>query len=119
MEIAISDLLDKMSIIKLKIERIGETHLQKEYDIYANELEIMNPKFKIKLHNSFLELYEINAKIWDLEHEIRLGLNCELSLEEVGRRTLLIRELNKKRVRIKDIIVEYTNSGFKDVKMNS
>ena len=34
MKIPIAELIDKMTILKLKIERVGEPHLQKEYDKY-------------------------------------------------------------------------------------
>jgi len=63
-------------------------------------------------------LYDINGKIWDLESDIRKGKEGELGLEEVGRRAIMIRELNKKRISVKNQITEETNMGFKDVKMN-
>ena len=64
------------------------------------------------------KLYEVNGKIWDLEADIRKGKEGELGLEEVGRRAIEIRNLNKTRISIKNEITEVTGSGFKDVKVN-
>ena len=64
------------------------------------------------------ELYNINSQIWDLEADIRAGREGKISLEEVGRRTLLIRDLNRQRVSIKNRIIDETGIGFKDVKIN-
>jgi len=119
MELTLPDLIDKMSILKLKIERIGEPHLKIEYAYYEKEICKLPVLIKPLMDVFLKKLYQINGKIWDLEHEIREGSKCKLSLKEVGRRTLIIRDLNKKRVAIKDKIVDETGSGFKDIKMNS
>lgn len=118
MEMPLSEILDRMSIIKLKIERIGEPHLKAEYEEYKNAL-IDYEKRGVKIDpNWMLELYEKNSQIWDLESDIRKGKEGEMGLEEVGRRAIAIREINKKRISIKNKIVKETGSGFKDVKMN-
>jgi hypothetical protein len=53
-----------------------------------------------------------------MEADIRQGKDNLLNLEEVGRRALGIRNINKFRIRIKNEIVEKTNKGFKDIKVN-
>ncbi len=118
MEMPVSEILDRFSIIKLKIERIGEPHLQREK--IALEKAIKEFKEKgIEIKQKWIdELYKINKKIWDLESDIRKGKEKELGLEEVGKRAIAIRENNKKRVALKNEIAEQTGSGFKDVKMN-
>ena len=60
----------------------------------------------------------VNIKISILEADIRKGKEDELGLEEVGRRALQIRDLNKERVAIKNAINEKFNDGFKEVKVN-
>lgn len=118
MEMPLPEILDRLSIIQLKIERIGEPHLIKEKDEYEKAVKEFE-KRGVRIKKEWLkDLYEINGKIWDFESDIRKGKEKELGLEEVGRRAILIREWNKKRVAIKNKIVEATNSGFKDVKMN-
>jgi len=118
MEMHLSEVIDRMTIVKLKIERIGEPHLKKEYNEYENALNEFEKKgIKIK-DKWFSELYEINKKIWDLESDIRRGKEKELGLEEVGRRAIEIRNINQQRVSIKNQITEETGNGFKDIKMN-
>ena len=112
------ELIDRLSIIRLKIERIGEPHLNREYEEYKRAIE-ENRKKGVKIDEKWLErLYELNSRIWDLESDIRRGKEGELGLEEVGRRAIEIRELNKKRISVKNEIVDKTGKGFKDVKMN-
>ncbi|MAG26917.1 hypothetical protein CMI47_15365 [Candidatus Pacearchaeota archaeon] len=112
------EILDRMSIVKLKIERIGEPHLKEEYAEYEKALESFKSK-GIEIKQEWLDdLHKFNGEIWDLESDIRKGREGLLGLEEVGRRAIKIREANKKRVAIKNEIVEATGLGFKDVKMN-
>lgn len=118
MEVPPSEIIDRMTIVKLKIERIGEPHLKKEYEAYKKALKEFE-KRGIKIKKEWIKkLYEINKKIWDLEADIRKGKEGILGLEEVGRRALMIRDLNKKRVAIKNKISEETGIGFKDIKIN-
>ena len=118
MEIPLPEMLDRMSIVKLKIERIGEPYLEKEMEAYKKALEEFKEK-GIEIKQEWIdELYEINGKIWDLESDVRVGKEKEIGLEKVGMIALAIREMNKKRVGIKNKIVEATGRGFKDIKMN-
>ena len=118
MEIPLPEMLDRMSIVQLKIERIGEPYLKKELEAYKNALEEFKEK-GIQIKQEWIdELYKINGKIWDLESDVRAGKEKEIGLEKVGMIALAIREINKKRVAIKNKVVEETGMGFKDVKMN-
>jgi len=118
MEMPLPEILDRLSILKLKIERIGEPHLQKELEEYEKALVEFKIKGMFIDENWIKDLYKLNGEIWDLESDIRKGKEGELGLEEVGRRAILIRGINNKRVAIKNKIVEETGHGFKDVKMN-
>ncbi|VVB80136.1 Uncharacterised protein [uncultured archaeon] len=118
MEMPLPEILDRMSILKLKIERIGEPHLKLEMSEYEKALEEFESK-GVKIDPAWIKtLHEINGKIWDLESDVRRGKENELGLEEVGRRAIAIRELNKKRISVKNQVVEETGLGFRDVKMN-
>jgi len=126
MKYPLDELLDRQSIVQLKIERLPENReekagLQKEFEDYTQAIEeyvaegVCSNEQVEQWHG---KLYEANAKIWDLEAEIRAGQVGDLSLEEVGRRAIAIREANGNRVGIKSRIVEQTKIGYKDVKIN-
>ncbi|MBS3150041.1 hypothetical protein J4455_05135 [Candidatus Woesearchaeota archaeon] len=117
-KVPLSDIIDRLSILKLKIERLGDESLKKEYDSYTFALnEYQKSGVEIK-PNWFSDLYSVNKGIWDLEFDIRSGKEGKLGLEEVGRRAIAIRELNKQRVNIKNHIAETTGLGFKDIKVD-
>lgn len=123
MRYPLDELLDKRSIIQLKIERIsGENpRLRKEYDDYSNAIQEYIQENVCSLNQVELwhkKLYEANAGTWDLEADIRKGKEGELGLEEVGRRAIAIRESNRVRVRIKSDIVKKTGIGYGDIKIN-
>lgn len=90
------DIADRLSIMTLKMERIA--HIDPEYDDYNNEVR------RLGLSGDTEKLYEVNAAIWNLEFDIRRGKEGELGLEEVGRRALKIRDLNKNRIEIRNRI---------------
>jgi hypothetical protein len=46
-------------------------------------------------------LFDTNEKIWELEADIRSGAIPDSELEEIGRRAIKIRDLNKVRVQAK------------------
>lgn len=112
MKTPIGEIVDKFTICKLKNERLN-IDLTKE----LNEL-----LFEIKLYDNidiFVDLlYEINGKIWDLESDIRKGNEHILGLEEIGRRALLIRDLNAIRVGYKNQINSKYVEGYVEYKMN-
>ena len=119
---SISEIADKFSICRLKHERTNE-NMGVEIMIYATELnkaerEHYDFENEKHLHEYVEELYKINGEIWDLETIIRRGREGEIGLEEVGKRALEIRNKNRERAAIKNRIVQFTRSGFEDIKVN-
>ena len=123
MKTSISEIADRYSILRLKSERILTENLKDELALYKSELDFYINETIYRYTNEYIysyvnRLYDVNGKIWDLESDIRKGKENELGLEEVGRRAIQIRELNKIRVSIKNEMVDKYKEGFKDVKMN-
>lgn len=124
MRYPIDELLDKKSIIQLKIERIkdytGKERLKKEFSDYENAVgEYKQAGISEEvIEKGYKDLYEVNGKVWDLEAAVRQGRDKELGLEELGRRCIAVRELNKVRIKIKSQIVEATGIGYPDIKIN-
>jgi hypothetical protein len=70
-EVSNGEIIDKLTIIKIKLERIKESsklkNLQKEYDILkAASSEILG-----KDDSLYKSLYDINCELWDIEDRIR------------------------------------------------
>jgi hypothetical protein len=61
-------------------------------------------KMRMSLADLVERLFIVNHRIWELEADIRGGREDELVLEEVGRRAISIRNLNKERITIKNEI---------------
>ena len=109
----IAEVADRYTICKLKHERVeGE-------DLSAQLLQLRRELDKYENIQPYVDrLYDINGQCWDMESEIRKGKEGILGLEEVGRRTLTLRDKNKIRVGIKNEIVREFGEGFEDIKMN-
>ena len=60
----------------------------------------------------------VNNKIWHLENEIRHMKELRLPLNEIGRRALMIRDLNKERVAYKNAIDDISEEFFGDLKVD-
>jgi len=72
-EISNGELIDKLSILKIKIDNISEENklknIRKEFDI-LNELSNEFLK-QTSVLNLFNELLAVNKKLWDIEDSIR------------------------------------------------
>jgi hypothetical protein len=116
----ICELCDRLTIAKLKLMRLPEneidkTLLQKQIDYYETGLDDNVQELKKMIS----DLFEINGKMWDAEYAIRKGLDEDLGLEEIGKRALIIRDLNRERVAIKNQITRLAQQPeFLDCKMN-
>jgi len=70
-EVSNGEIIDKLTIIQIKLERIKDQikqqNLQKEYDelikVSASILSIEDPLYK--------SLYDVNCELWDIEDHIR------------------------------------------------
>jgi hypothetical protein len=72
-EISTGEVLDKLSILSIKLERIKDSkkliNIQTEFDYLLNETkDLLSEKF---IHQLYLELLEINKKLWNIEDSIR------------------------------------------------
>ena len=116
----ICELCDRLTIAYLKMERLSNHELDKDglarqIAYYETGIDPSIPRLSCLLD----DLKLINGQIWDAEYDIRKGLDDELGLEEIGRRALKIRNLNRIRVSIKNAITELANQPeFADCKMN-
>lgn len=124
MEMPIGEIFDRFTIVELKKRRLSNSDsLSRQLEVYKNEVDRLINDLDVQrqkiARNYIQQLIQINASIWDLEHDIRAGLEGTMPLEEVGRRAIKIRDFNGRRMRTKNLIYDLFNQQeFKDVKID-
>ena len=118
-EVSVGELLDKLTILEIKKDKIKDAEKLKfinlEYDSLKEQYD-KNVKVDEKIKSLFSELKEINAKLWDIEDNKR---QCEQDSKFDDHFILLSREihfLNDKRASIKLEINNHTGSKIKEIK---
>ena len=118
-EVSVGELLDKISILEIKQEKIKNVEslkfIKDEYNILKAELD-KNVKNDDKLKNLFNSLKEINSKLWVIEDNKRM---CEKNKEFAEKFIKLSRDihfLNDNRAKIKLEINNHTGSKIKEIK---
>ncbi len=118
-EVSVGELLDKISILEIKKEKIKDPAKVKfiieEYNILKSQLN-KNIKSDEKLDNLFKSLKNINAKLWVIEDDKRL---CEKNSDYGEKFIKLSRDvhfLNDERAKIKLDINDHTGSKIKEIK---
>ena len=118
-EVSIGELLDKISILEIKQEKIKDLEklkfINNEHSILKNQLG-KNVKSDDKLNNLYQSLKEINAKLWIIEDDKR---QCEKDKDFGEKFIKLSRDvhfLNDDRAKIKLEINNHTGSVIKEIK---
>ena len=118
-EISVGELLDKISILKIKKEKIKDTDKLKfvddEYNILKEQLD-KNIKVDNKLNELFDSLKNVNSKLWIIEDEKRLYEKNSDFGEKFVKVSRDIHFLNDERSKIKLEINNYTGSKIKEIK---
>ena len=118
-EVSVGELLDKISVLEIKKEKIKDPEKLKFINDECKMLNKQltnNVKSDDKLNNLFKSLKEINAKLWGIEDEKRL---CEKNSDFGEKFVKLSRDvhfLNDERAKIKLSINEQSGSKIKEVK---
>jgi len=118
-EVSIGELLDKISILEIKQEKIKDPEKLKfifdEHSILKDQLD-KNIKSDDKLDNLFQSLKDINSKLWVIEDDKR---QCEKDKDFGEKFIKLSRDvhfLNDDRAKIKLEINNHTGSKIKEIK---
>jgi hypothetical protein len=107
------ELVDRYAIAFLKYNKTKAN--KEELDFYVNKLEEYDTSAVVE---ELQELYEIHSQIWELESQLRSGKENELPLEEIGRRAIAIRNLNNKRIALKNIMAEKLGCTVREIKQD-
>ena len=118
-EVSVGELLDKISILEIKKEKILDLEslkiINSEYLVLKEELK-KNIKTNSEVDRLFDSLKEINSKLWLIEDDKRM---CEKNSDFGEKFIKLSRDvhfLNDKRAKIKLEINNHTGSKIKEVK---
>ena len=118
-EASVGELLDKISILEIKQEKIKNAEslkfIKDEYNVLKVELD-KNIKIDGNLKNLFNSLKEINSKLWVIEDDKRI---CEKNKDFSEKFIKLSRDvhfLNDDRAKIKLEINNHTGSVIKEIK---
>ena len=117
-EISVGELLDKLTILEIKLEKINDKGslkiIEKEYQALKNTdlSEIDKKQYK----SLFYELKSINRKLWDIENEKRL---CEKK-SDFGEKFIKVSRdvhfMNDNRAKVKSKINKIFGSSIEEVK---
>ena len=118
-EVSIGELLDKISILEIKQEKINDPEklrfISNEHSILKKQLDD-NVKSDDKIKDLFQSLKDINAKLWVIEDDKR---QCE-KVKDFGEKFIKLSRdvhfLNDDRAKIKLEINNYTGSAIKEIK---
>jgi hypothetical protein len=118
-EVSVGELLDKISILEIKQEKIKDSEklkfINEEHSILKDQLN-NNVKSDQKLNELFEFLKQINAKLWIIEDDKR---QCEKEKDFTETFIKLSRDvhfLNDDRAKIKLQINNHTGSKIKEIK---
>ena len=118
-EISPGELLDKISILEIKLERVkdlnGLKEIKKEYKILKG-IQDSSIKFTKEVSELFRAVKNINIVLWDVEDKLRIyEKNKDFGKEFIE----LAREVyfnNDKRAKIKNEINIILKSNFREIK---
>ena len=118
-EISPGELLDKISILEIKLEKVKDKDRQKriknEYDI-LKKVQNSSIEMSDKIKDLYRSVGNVNIKLWDIEDKIRI---CEQN-KDFGKNFIeLARGVyfnNDKRAKLKNEINEILKSNIREIK---
>ena len=118
-EVSVGELLDKISILEIKKEKIDDSEKLKfindEYKVLKDQLD-KNVKSDEKLEKLFNSLKEINTKLWVIEDDKRMCEKDSVFGEKFIKLSRDVHFLNDNRAKIKLEINSHTGSKIREIK---
>ena len=118
-EISAGELLDKISILEIKRQKVkdktNQAEIEKEYKI-LKEVQNSNIEMTEKLETLFKEIKQVNLDLWNVEDKLRVcekNKNFGQAFIELARNVYLN---NDKRSKIKSEINKILGSNIKEIK---
>ena len=116
--ISLGELVDKITILDIKMERVKDSEKRHNIRIELDELNLIySPIQDRHLDNFHIELKEVNEKIWELEDVIRNCIKTSDRSDLYYTAALNIPLLNDQRAAIKKQINEQFGSEIIEEKL--
>jgi len=113
------ELIDRLCIARVKYERINGAN-QDELDWYEERygemIQNLSPEQLTQLKSDIEEITRIHNGIWDLEWQLKSGVEHLLPMDEIGRRAIAIRDLNNQRISFKNSIAALFGLKLREIK---
>ncbi len=118
-EISAGELLDKISILEIKLDKIKDknrnSEIKKEYEV-LKKIEKSTIEANDKVNKLIIQIKDINLTLWSIEDKLRIcekNKNFDKNFIELARSVYIT---NDKRAKIKSEINEILKSNIKEVK---
>ena len=109
------ELIDRLCIARVKHTRTnGANHV--ELDWYEDKFQQLPQS--AELDADIQAMTDIHHAIWDLEWQLKSGVEQMLSLAEIGRRAIAIRDFNNRRIAYKNSIATILGHPVKEIKQD-
>ena len=121
-ETSLGELIDKISILEIKIDKIEDNtnkeEITKEYTSLTNALTKikLSSNERTRINDFIIKLKEINIRLWNVENEKRLAeknKNFDKKFIEHARN---VYKLNDERAKVKRQVNESFGSNIKEIK---
>jgi TolA-binding protein len=114
MKFPVVELVDRYTIAQVKHERTHGAN-QAELDFYSEQIQELDT---VQIQPLLDQLTQIHRRIWNLEDDFKKYRETNYSLEEIGRRSLAIRDLNQHRVAYKNQIAAAVGCAVREIKQD-
>ena len=116
------ELIDRLCIARVKYERTkgaNQDELDWYEDKYSQLIKTLTADQRVTLDHNISEITVIHNRIWDLEWQLKSGVEHLLPMDEIGRRAIAIRDWNNRRIIYKNSIDELFALKMRDIKKDN
>ncbi len=120
-KLPLHETVDRLTITMLKLERLKDdknyASFQREHDFYSKVIDAFR-RDGIDVKDEWIaDMKKANGRVWDRESAIRQGREAEFGLEEMGRRTLELRDIQmQERIPAKNRVALEIGAPFYEIK---
>lgn len=113
------ELIDRLCIARVKYQRTtggNQDELDWYEDRYRELINDLDAEHLDQLNKDIEEITKIHNQIWNLEWQLKSGVEHLLPLDEIGRRAIAIRDWNNRRISYKNSIAALFGLKLREIK---